>query len=42
MGQWIASLESSGWRLSGVDFEFGQKPTGFLIAYTQICMARDL
>ena len=40
-GQWIASLESSGWRVDAVDLEFSQKPTGFPVAYAQVCLERS-
>lgn len=41
VGQWVASLESSGWRVDAVDLEFSQKPTGFPVAYAQVCLERS-
>ncbi len=36
IGQWIAAQD--GWELHGIDFEVGQKPTGFPQGYSQICL----
>lgn len=42
LGQWVLELESRGWRLHDLDFETGQKPTGFAQGYVQVCMAPEL
>lgn len=39
VGQWLERQEATGWRLAGVDFEVGQKPTGFAQGYTQVCVS---
>ena len=37
IGQWIA--EQEGWTLHAVDFEIGQKSTGFPQAYRHVCLS---
>jgi len=37
IGQWIA--EQDGWRLHAIDFEVGQKSTGFPQGYRHVCLS---
>ncbi len=37
IGRWIA--EQEGYTLASVDFELGRKPTGYPLAYVQVCLA---
>jgi len=37
IGQWIA--EQAGWQLHSVDFEIGQKATGFPQGYRHVCLS---
>ena len=37
-GQWLERQEATGWTLAQIDFEIGQKPTGFAQGFTQICV----
>jgi hypothetical protein len=39
VGQWIGAREAEGWLLSDIDFEVGQKPTGYPQGYLHVCMA---
>ncbi|MBX2796676.1 MAG: hypothetical protein KTR31_03370 [Myxococcales bacterium] len=38
LGRWVMDQEARGWAVQGVDFEVGQKPTGFAEGFVQICM----
>jgi hypothetical protein len=38
IGQWVGEQEDAGWALHHVDFEVGQKATGYPQGYVQICM----
>lgn len=38
IGQWVTGLEDRGWVVRDVDWEIGQKPTGFPQGYTHVCM----
>ena len=38
LGRWVMDLEARGWAVHGVDFEVGQKPTGFAEGFVQVCM----
>ncbi len=38
LGRWSMEMEARGWRVSGVDFEVAQKPTGYAQAYAQVCV----
>jgi hypothetical protein len=38
IGRWVISLEDRGWEVADVDWEIGQKPTGFPQGYTHVCM----
>jgi len=38
IGQWVGEQEDAGWLLYGVDFEVGQKSTGYPQGYEQVCM----
>jgi hypothetical protein len=38
VGQWVGEQEDAGWRLQSVDFEIGQKPTGYPQGYVQVCL----
>ncbi len=40
IGQWLGEMEESGWVLQGMDFEIGQKPTGYPQAWVQVCAER--
>jgi len=40
IGQWVAMHESVGWRMATSDFEIGQKATGSMVGWTQICLER--
>ena len=39
-GKWTADREAEGWVLFNIDFEMGQKPTGYPTAWWQICLYR--
>jgi hypothetical protein len=41
IGQWVAMHESVGWRVLSSDFEVGQKATGVMVGWTEICLERD-
>jgi hypothetical protein len=38
VGQWVGEQEDAGWRFHSVDFEVGQKPTGYPQGYLQVCL----
>lgn len=38
VGQWLGEQEDGGWRLHEVDFEVGQKATGYPQGYVQVCV----
>ncbi len=38
LGQWTLAQQESGWRVDSIDMAVGQKPTGFVQTYTQICL----
>lgn len=38
VGQWVGEQQDAGWQLSGIDFEVGQKATGYPQGYAQVCM----
>ena len=38
VGQWVGEQEDGGWRLHDVDFEMGQKATGYPQGYVQVCV----
>lgn len=38
IGQWVGEQEDQGWLLHDVDFEVGQKATGYPQGYVQVCM----
>jgi hypothetical protein len=38
LGRWVLELEDRGWKVHEVDWEVGQKPTGFSQGYTHVCM----
>jgi hypothetical protein len=38
LGRWVIELEDQGWRVTDVDWEITQKPTGYPQAYTHICL----
>ena len=38
LGRWVIDQESRGWQVASVDFEVGQKPTGFSEGYVQVCL----
>jgi hypothetical protein len=40
VGQWVTAREAEGWTVAGVDFEIGQKSTGYPQGWQQVCMAR--
>ena len=42
VGQWVREQETAGWRVVSVDFEVGQKATGYPQAWTQVCMSPAL
>ncbi len=40
IGQWVGELEDRGHILHGLDFEIGQKSTGYPQGYVQVCVTR--
>ncbi len=42
IGQWVSKHEAVGWRVSGSNLEVGQKATGLLQAWTQVCLERSI
>ena len=38
IGQWVGAQEAEGWQVDDVDFEVGQKATGYPQGYVQICV----
>ena len=38
LGRWVIDLEDRGWSVHEIDWEVGQKPTGFPQGYTHVCM----
>lgn len=40
IGQWVTAREAEGWRLVGIDFEIGQKSTGYPQAWQQVCLEK--
>lgn len=40
VGQWVAAREAEGLRMIGIDFEVGQKSTGYPQGYLHVCMGR--
>ena len=38
VGRWITDYEGRGWEVATIDFEVGQKPTGFAEGYVQVCL----
>jgi len=42
IGQWVSSREAAGWRVSSTDLEVGQKATGLMHAWTQVCLEKAL
>jgi hypothetical protein len=38
LGRWVIDMEARGWAVTSVDFEVGQKPTGFAEGYVQVCL----
>lgn len=39
-GRWTSDRESEGWVLFNVDFELGQKATGYPSAWWEVCLYR--
>ena len=38
LGRWVLELEDRGWVVHEIDWEVGQKPTGFPQGFTHVCM----
>jgi hypothetical protein len=38
IGQWIGQRQAEGWQFYDMDFEVGQKPTGYPQGWTQVCL----
>lgn len=39
IGKWVADREATGWTFYSLDFEIGQKPTGYPQGWLQVCTA---
>jgi hypothetical protein len=39
VGDWVLGLEDRGWEVATVQWDVGQKVTGFPQGYTQVCVA---
>ena len=39
IGQWIGTQTDEGWELTLMDFEVGQKPTGYPQGYLYLCVS---
>ncbi len=42
IGQWVSKHEAVGWRVSGSNLEVGQKATGLMQAWAQVCLERSM
>jgi hypothetical protein len=40
IGQWVDQQARLGWRVEGVDFEVGTKPTGYPSTWAEVCLTR--
>lgn len=38
LGQWVLDHEDRGWKVQSVDWEIGQKPTGFPQGWAHVCL----
>ncbi len=38
LGRWVAARRAEGADVDGIDFEVGTKPTGYPVAFVQVCM----
>lgn len=38
LGRWVLDHEDRGWRVHGVQWDIGQKPTGYPQGWVQICL----
>lgn len=41
-GQWVKDQASRGWQVHSVQFSIGQKPTGYPVAYRQLCLSKKV
>ncbi len=41
IGEWLGSMENMGWTVHSMDFEMGQRATGFPMAQVMVCVTRD-
>ena len=39
IGQWVGTQEDAGWLLYSIDFEVGQKATGYPLGLLYVCMS---
>ncbi len=42
VGQWVKDQASRGWQVHSVQFSIGQKPTGYPVAYRQLCLVKKV
>lgn len=42
LGRWVMKLEDQGWVVQGIDWEIGQKATGYPQGYTHVCLTPAL
>ena len=38
LGRWVIDFEGRGWQVDSLDFEVGQKPTGFAEGFVSVCL----
>ena len=38
LGRWVIELEDRGWIVHTIDWEVGQKPTGYPQGYSHVCL----
>lgn len=39
LGEWVVALEDRGWEVASIQWDVGQKVTGFPQGYTQVCLS---
>ncbi len=39
-GRWVAERRAAGWQVADVDFEVGQKQSGYPAGYVHVCLQR--
>lgn len=42
LGRWVVDMELRGWQVAELDFEVGQKPTGYAEGYVHVCLTPQM